>query len=102
MDSDRVLVSPLLWFFVHFSNFSLSCQVLDHGKILEFDEPANLLSNTTSAFFKMAAETGDTELARLIDIAETAQEKNLEFRQGINEEENKSDSIPLHNGNPVA
>ncbi|ELT99037.1 hypothetical protein CAPTEDRAFT_212470 [Capitella teleta] len=81
VDSDRVLV-------------------LSHGEILEFDEPAVLLSNTTSAFYKMAAQTGETELTRLIEIADSAQERKLELR--TEDTDNSFDSVPMKDGNPLA
>ncbi|ELT90554.1 hypothetical protein CAPTEDRAFT_148727 [Capitella teleta] len=52
--------------------------VLDSGEILEFDAPATLLSDTTSNFYQMAAETGPDELSRLIQTAEVAHTKNSE------------------------
>jgi ABC-type multidrug transport system fused ATPase/permease subunit len=39
--------------------------VLDHGQMVEFDSPRNLLSNKESLFYQLAEATGSSNLAQL-------------------------------------
>lgn len=49
-------------------------QVLDQGRIKEFDEPYTLLQNQDSMFYKLVQETGPVISAQLFDIAKEAYE----------------------------
>ncbi|KAJ8310498.1 hypothetical protein KUTeg_012363 [Tegillarca granosa] len=53
MDSDRVLN-----------------QVMDEGRIAEFDQPYTLLTDKNSEFCKMALQTGQSEFEHLLEIAQ--------------------------------
>lgn len=43
--------------------------VLDHGKVIEYDSPKNLLRSSSSFFYKMCQHTGATEFRRLQQLA---------------------------------
>lgn len=47
-------------------------QVMDDGKIIDFDEPHLLLEKGEGHFYQMVQQTGKTEAENLIEIAETA------------------------------
>jgi len=65
MDSDRVLVC------VTFNLAYESCiaQVLQSGRIAEFDKPYLLLQNKSSYFSALVAQTGAKESEKLIEMA---------------------------------
>lgn len=50
--------------FVH-----MTTQVLDEGKVVEFDEPCILLQDAGGLFSKMVSETGSAESVKLIATA---------------------------------
>ncbi|XP_072034829.1 ATP-binding cassette sub-family C member 4-like [Amphiura filiformis] len=82
MDSDRIMV-------------------LDHGKIMEFDEPYILLQKEDGFLTKMVLEAGKTEAGKLIDIAKKKyDESNPEDLYGLHikdsERSHLSSFIPSH------
>ena len=60
--------------------------MLDEGRIVEFDEPNELLKKTTGSFRKLVDETGNIEAARLELLAREAKE----LRDMIAEQNNAS------------
>ena len=40
--------------------------VLDHGRVAEFDTPAKLLADETSAFYALAKRSGDLDKIRAL------------------------------------
>ena len=48
------------------------CQVLDAGRLREFDSPYRLLKNKRSLFFSLVEQTGPTEAANLYEMAREA------------------------------
>jgi len=50
-------------------------QVLDSGRLVEFDEPYLLLLDNSSLFYKLVSQTGKSSAVRLLDMARTAFEK---------------------------
>lgn len=51
------------------SLFLLICQVLDSGRLKEYDEPYILLQEKESLFYKMVQQVGKTEAASLTETA---------------------------------
>ena len=52
--------------------FTVQLQVLQEGKIVEFDEPYILLQDESSLLFKMIEQTGKEESEHLLTIAQEA------------------------------
>ena len=50
-------------------------QVLDDGKVIEFDAPYLLLQNSNSFLYKLVEQTGKAEALHLMEIAEAAFKK---------------------------
>lgn len=48
---------------------------MDHGNIVEFDQPYNLMQSKSSVFSKMCKETGDDNYDVLFDLAKKSYEK---------------------------
>ena len=82
-----------LFFSVSFNHYSLfdcvfffsinirsfyNYQVLDEGKIVEFNVPYKLLLDSNSMLRKLVEQTGKAETAHLVEIAKTAYEKSKE------------------------
>ncbi len=64
--------------------------MLDHGKIVEFDEPYILLQKEDGFLTKMVLETGKTEAGKLIEIAkEKYDDNNPEDLYGLHIEDSK-------------
>ena len=50
-------------------SLTLNLQVLDEGKVIEFDEPYLLLQNPESLFYQMVEHTGKSSAAKLNEVA---------------------------------
>lgn len=62
----------VVWFYIWIG------QVLDEGKLAEFDEPYLLLKNPETLFYKMAEQTGKSSAAKLLETARQAYEMRHE------------------------
>lgn len=72
--------------------------VMDHGRVVEYDTPLNLLENPKSKFSLMISQTGDIDLARLLEIARNTADrlslKSLDRSQSSSRSHDTHSSLP--------
>ena len=71
-----------MWFYLSLQTLFLSPQVLDAGRLKEFEAPYILLRNPRGQFSQLVEQTGPAEARRLYEIA---REKYHEQRSAIPE-----------------
>ena len=71
------------------------CQVLDAGKIKEFDKPYNLLKSKNNLLYKLVAQTGRDEAQKLFEMARTSHfsKNDRSSKKNVCFEEGKADDL---------